>query len=114
MPLFRRSSSNSQLRITLLISIIHYSLITHNLMKHKQIQSFSIHCCRVELCSAAGTALRDFTFEECEGGPHETRGMRRSTLLRALADAMPADGIRFGAAIADVAERPDGVHFLGF
>lgn len=36
--------------------------------------------------------------------------MRRSTLLRALADAMPADGIRFGAAIDDIVERPDGAH----
>lgn len=64
---------------------------------------------RVELCTSGGATLRSFTFDECDGGPHTTRGMRRSTLLRALADAMPADGIRFGAAVADIAERPDGV-----
>ena len=69
---------------------------------------------RVELCTAGGATLRSFSFEECDGGPHATRGMRRSTLLRALAEAMPADGIRFGAVVADVAERPDGGCFACF
>ncbi len=39
-----------------------------------------IHC-SVELVRHSGARLRRFSFSECEGGPHEFRGVRRSNLL---------------------------------
>ena len=62
---------------------------------------------RVELCSQSGAVLRGFDLAECEGGPHDTRGMRRSTLLAALADALPDDAIRFGCAVEGVDDAGD-------
>ena len=35
----------------------------------------------VELVRQSGTLLRRFSFSECDGGPHEFRGVRRSNLL---------------------------------
>ena len=61
----------------------------------------------MELCSHSGQVLRGFDLDECEGGPHDTRGMRRSTLLAALADALPADAIRFGSAVEGVKDAGD-------
>ncbi len=46
--------------------------------------------------------LRGFDLDECDGGPHDTRGMRRSTLLAALADALPSHSIRFDSAVEGV------------
>ena len=67
------------------------------------------HCllCRVELCSHSGKVLRGFDLAECEGGPHDTRGMRRSTLLAALADALPSAAIRFDSAVEGVDDAGD-------
>ena len=61
----------------------------------------------MELCASSGEVLRGFGLEECEGGPHDTRGMRRSTLLAALADALPADAVRFGCAVEGVDDAGD-------
>ena len=58
---------------------------------------------RTELCSRDGRMLRTFNFDaDCDGGPHEARGMRRSEILEALAAALPPESIRFGAAVASV------------
>ncbi len=68
------------------------------------------HCCctfRVELCASSGEVLRGFGLDECEGGPHDTRGMRRSTLLAALADALPPDAVRFSCELEGVEDAGD-------
>lgn len=45
-------------------------------------QSPDLSPCRsVELVRQSGTLLRRFSFSECDGGPHEFRGVRRSNLL---------------------------------
>ena len=62
---------------------------------------------RVELCASTGDVLKGFGLEECDGGPHDTRGMRRSTLLAALADALPADAVRFGCELEGVEDAGD-------
>jgi 2-polyprenyl-6-methoxyphenol hydroxylase-like FAD-dependent oxidoreductase len=58
---------------------------------------------RTELCSRDGRLLRAFDFNrDCEGGPHEARGMRRSEILEALAAQLPDGSIRFNAAVSSV------------
>mmetsp|Transcript_4027 Transcript_4027/g.11681 ORF Transcript_4027/g.11681 Transcript_4027/m.11681 type:complete len:463 (+) Transcript_4027:130-1518(+) len=64
---------------------------------------------RTELCSRSGQVLRSFNFErDCEGGPHEARGMRRSELLQAMAAALPPDTIHFGAPVEGVRTDASG------
>ncbi|PRW58015.1 zeaxanthin chloroplastic-like [Chlorella sorokiniana] len=54
----------------------------------------------VELVRQSGTRLRRFSFSDCDGGPHEFRGVRRSHLLAALAAHLPPASIAFGSPVA--------------
>ncbi|KAL4450754.1 hypothetical protein ABPG77_001110 [Micractinium sp. CCAP 211/92] len=54
----------------------------------------------VELVRQGGRRLRRFSLAECEGGPHEFRGVRRSHLVAALAEQLPAGSLVLGAPIA--------------
>ena len=52
------------------------------------------HACRLPICSIelvrhSGRRLRRFSLGECDGGPHEFRGVRRANLLAALAAQLP-------------------------
>ncbi len=68
---------------------------------------------RTELCSQDGRTLRTFNFErDCDGGPHEARGMRRSEILEALAAALPPDSIRFNAGVARVDDDASGADWM--
>ena len=60
----------------------------------------------MELCRGeTGKLLRRFSFSECEGGAgSEFRGVRRSALLQALADALPPDTISFGCSVSNILE----------
>ena len=54
----------------------------------------------MELVRHTGRALRRFSLAECDGGPHEFRGVRRSNLLAALAARLPPSSALFGAPVA--------------
>ncbi|KAL4852987.1 Monooxygenase 2 [Chlorella vulgaris] len=53
----------------------------------------------IELVRHNGRQLRRFSLSECDGGPHEFRGVRRSNLLAALAAILPSDSLAFGAQV---------------
>ena len=64
--------------------------------------------CRVELCSADGETLKAFGLDECDGAPHEFRGVKRATLLEALQSIVPESCIEYGAAIHSVETDQNG------
>ena len=64
--------------------------------------------CRVELCSNDGSTLKGFSLDECDGGPHEFRGVKRSTLLEALQSIVPESCIEYNAAIHSVETDQNG------
>lgn len=53
-----------------------------HLLYYTYIYSYSLY--RVELCRQDNRVLRSFSLSQCEGGPHEFRGVRRSSLTEAL------------------------------
>lgn len=69
--------------------------ITAGLQQHPWLPA-----CRIELCSAQGAVLRGFGLDECEGGPHEFRGVSRGGLLRVLKDLLPEGTVKYGVRIA--------------
>lgn len=54
----------------------------------------------IELVRHNGRRLRRFGLRECDGGPHEVRGVRRSNLLAALASQLPSGSLAFGAPVS--------------
>ncbi|PSC69099.1 Zeaxanthin chloroplastic [Micractinium conductrix] len=54
----------------------------------------------IELVRHAGRRLRRFSLAECDGGPHEFRGVRRSNLQAALAARLPERSLALGAPVA--------------
>ena len=68
------------------------------------------HGYRVELCSADGETLKAFSLDECDGGPHEFRGVKRDTLLGALQSIVPESCIEYGAAIHSVETDQNGMY----
>lgn len=66
------------------------------------------HPCRVELCTDDGSTLKAFNLDECQGAPHEFRGVKRSTLLEALQSIVPESCIEYNAAIHSVESDQNG------
>lgn len=65
---------------------------------------------RIELCSQnSGRLIRSFCLQECAGGPHEFRGVRRSSLIKALASQLPVDAIHLGAEVKIVESDARGI-----
>lgn len=64
--------------------------------------------CRVELCRSSGRRLRSFTLGQCDGGPHEFRGVRRSNLLQALASRLAPGTLLFDLPVDSVEAGPLG------
>ncbi len=56
----------------------------------------------VEICRQDGRKLTKFSILECDGGPHEFRGVRRASLVKALAAQLPEDSIEYNAAVVEV------------
>lgn len=56
----------------------------------------------VEICREDGRKLKNFSIVECDGGPHEFRGVRRASLVKALAAQLPEESIEYNAAVVDV------------
>jgi 2-polyprenyl-6-methoxyphenol hydroxylase-like FAD-dependent oxidoreductase len=56
----------------------------------------------VEICRQDGRKLTNFSILECDGGPHEFRGVRRASLVKALAAQLPEDSIEYNAAVVEV------------
>ncbi|DBA74801.1 TPA: hypothetical protein ACH3X2_009322 [Trebouxia sp. C0005] len=63
---------------------------------------------RVELCTDDGNTLKAFSLDECQGAPHEFRGVKRSTLLEALQSIVPESCIEYNAAIHSVETDQNG------
>ena len=55
-----------------------------------------------------GKLLTSFGLDECPGGPHEARIVRRAALLGALRGAVPEQAIRYGASVAAVRATAQG------
>lgn len=70
--------------------------------------SIACHPCRVELCTDDGNTLKAFSLDECQGAPHEFRGVKRSTLLEALQSIVPESCIEYNAAIHSVETDQNG------
>ncbi|CAK0760239.1 hypothetical protein CVIRNUC_002755 [Coccomyxa viridis] len=64
---------------------------------------------RIELCKEDGTVLRAIVLDECEGAPHEFRGVYRGGLLRALQSGVPPDCIQYNSAVQSIVQDDDGV-----
>lgn len=62
----------------------------------------------VEIATPSGQTLRRFTLDECGGGPHEFRGVLRSSLLEALEAAAPKDCIAYNTPIASIEDGGEG------
>ncbi|WZN63626.1 monooxygenase [Chloropicon roscoffensis] len=62
----------------------------------------------VELCAAEGGILKRFSFDECNGGPHEFRGVFRGELLRALESKLEQTEIRYGVGVERVTTTETG------
>ena len=54
--------------------------------------------------------LRGFGLDECEGGPHEFRGVSRGGLLRVLKDLLPEGTVEYGVRIARASADINGEH----
>lgn len=70
-----------------------------------------LHACRVVIATHKGRTLTAFGLDECPGGPHEARIVRRAALLDALRSAVPEQAIRYGASVAAVRATAKGVDF---
>ncbi|KAK9809571.1 hypothetical protein WJX73_002978 [Symbiochloris irregularis] len=64
---------------------------------------------RVELWSSSGEQLRTFALDECEGAPHEFRGVARGELLAALRSAVPAEKIIYDCPVNVVHALEEGM-----
>ena len=68
--------------------------------------SHEVECvCRVELCTSSGAELKSFGLDECEGGPHEFRGVKRSSLLEALQKVVPSECVQYNSVAARQHQR---------
>ena len=67
-----------------------------------------MRCCRVELCSSSGQALKGFHLDECQGGPHEFRGVDRHALLDALRAKLPEGMVQYSMPITRARLGDDG------
>lgn len=63
---------------------------------------------RIELCSSSGQQLRSFGLDECNGAPHEFRGVDRSALLQALRDKLPEGTVQYDSPVSGVSFAEDG------
>ena len=62
----------------------------------------------MELCREDGTVLKSIIVNECEGAPHEFRGVHRGGLLRTLQSGVPSECIEYNSAVQSVAQDEDG------
>ena len=62
----------------------------------------------VQICREDGRILRKFSLNDCAGGPHEFRGVRRSSLIQALAEQLPEELIQFNAEVQEVRAPSNG------
>ena len=60
------------------------------------------------MCKEDGTVLRAIVLDECEGAPHEFRGVYRGGLLRALQSGVPPDCIQYNSAVQSIVQDDDG------
>jgi hypothetical protein len=63
---------------------------------------------RVELTASSGAVLRSFGLEECPGGPHDARIVRRNAILRAIESKIPEGFVKYGVKVASVRGTSEG------
>lgn len=63
---------------------------------------------RFKLCNQTGRVLKEFELDECDGGPHEFRGVRRSKLLQSLQKDLPKGMIHFSCPVKSAASTENG------
>ena len=52
--------------------------------------------------------MRAIVLDECEGAPHEFRGVYRGGLLRTLQSGVPPDCIQYNSAVQSIVQDDDG------
>lgn len=52
--------------------------------------------------------MKNFGLDECDGAPHEFRGVKRSTLLEALQKVVPSECVQYSASIHTVETDQNG------
>ena len=60
------------------------------------------------MCKEDGTVLRSIILDECEGAPHEFRGVYRGGLLRTLQSGVPSDCIQYNSAVQSIVQDDNG------
>ena len=63
----------------------------------------------VVLCREDGRVLRQFSLRDCSGGPHEFRGVRRASLVVALAKELPEESIVLGSSVVGIDPHTNAV-----
>lgn len=63
---------------------------------------------RIELCREDGKVLRTIILDECEGAPHEFRGVYRGGLLRTLQSGVPFGCIQYNSAVQSIVQVEGG------
>lgn len=65
---------------------------------------------RVELCSEnSHRMLRSFSLNDCDGGPHEFRGVRRSSLVKALVEKLPAEVTKYDSCVKNIQNSEENI-----
>jgi len=63
---------------------------------------------RFKLCNQNGRILKEFELKECDGGPHEFRGVRRAKLLQLLQKDMPEGMFQYSCPVKGAVNAENG------
>ncbi|QDZ22044.1 monooxygenase [Chloropicon primus] len=64
---------------------------------------------QIQLCAAKQKVLKSFSLDECDGGPHEFRGVYRRELLSALESKLDGTDIMYGVEVKEATTSGQGV-----
>ena len=87
---------------------VHIGRLTGHAEHHATVLSQRLAVCRIELCREDGKVLRMIILDECEGAPHEFRGVYRGGLLRTLQSGVPSGCIQYNSAVQSIVQDEDG------
>lgn len=70
-------------------------------------KSHPVSSTRTEICSPT-KVLKSVVYDQCPGGPHEVRSLRRHALLQAMGSVLPKSAIRFNTRVVDAQLTEEG------
>ena len=69
---------------------------------------------RIQLCAAEGKVLKEFSLDQnCDGAPHEFRGVFRGELLDALGKQLEKTDIQYGYSVVEAKSTGQGTAMIG-